>query len=287
MASRSVARCCSPSRSRVLTDIPRVLDADQRPSLRRARARPQSHVRHHGRVDAGPRNQREHGDLQCHRLDIAAPAAVRRARPDRDGRGQNREKGLIASSVAYPDVLDWRANAKAFEEIAVIRRTTYNFAGEDQAERASGARVSANFFRVFGARPQLGRSFTAREETLGRERVVVLSDAYWRRRFGGDRDIIGRQLSSQRMAVHRRWRDAGGICVPARRRAVGAVRPRLSGAPSREPVHPGCRAAGTGRDAQAGHGRAERDIDASRADVPGIEHRLAGDRAPDPGCHGR
>jgi len=109
--------------------------------------------------------------------------------------GQNREKGLMASSVAYPDVLDWRANAKAFEEIAVIRRTTYNFAGADQAERANGARVSANFFRVFGARPQLGRSFMAEEETLGRERVVVLSDAYWRRRFGGDRDITGRQLS--------------------------------------------------------------------------------------------
>ena len=109
--------------------------------------------------------------------------------------GQNRDKGLMASSVAYPDVLDWRANAKAFEEIAVIRRTTYNFAGADQTERANGARVSANFFGVFGARPQLGRAFTADEETLGRERVVVLSEAYWRRRFGGDRDIIGRQIS--------------------------------------------------------------------------------------------
>ena len=109
--------------------------------------------------------------------------------------GENREKGLAASSVAYPDVLDWRSNAKAFEEIAVIRRTTYNFAGTDQAERANGARVSANYFRVFGARPQLGRAFTADEETLGRERVIILSDAYWRRRFGGDPDIVGRQLA--------------------------------------------------------------------------------------------
>jgi hypothetical protein len=59
--------------------------------------------------------------------------------------GENREKRLMASSVAYPDVLDWRANAKVFEAIAVIRRTTYNFAGADEAERANGARVSANF----------------------------------------------------------------------------------------------------------------------------------------------
>ena len=109
--------------------------------------------------------------------------------------GENREQGLRRSSVAYPDVLDWRANAKTFEEIAIIRRATYNFASADQAERANGARVSANFFRVFGARPQLGRAFTADEETLGRERVVILSDAYWRRRFGGDRSIIGRSLS--------------------------------------------------------------------------------------------
>jgi putative ABC transport system permease protein len=109
--------------------------------------------------------------------------------------GQNREKGLMASSVAYPDVMDWRAEARAFEEIAVIRRSTFNLSGGDEAERASAARVSANFFRVFGARPRLGRAFTADEETAGRERVVVLSDGYWRRRFAGDPAIVGRQLS--------------------------------------------------------------------------------------------
>jgi putative ABC transport system permease protein len=107
---------------------------------------------------------------------------------------QNRRQGLDIGSVAYPDVLDWRRDAHAFEEIAIYRGHTFNVAGDDQAERAVGARVSVNFFKVFGVRPQLGRSFLPEEETLGKERVIVLSDGYWRRRFAAAPDIIGRQL---------------------------------------------------------------------------------------------
>jgi len=109
--------------------------------------------------------------------------------------GENKAKGLSPSSIAYPDVLDWRKDARSFEEIAVIRRSTFNLAGGDRAERANGARVSVNFFRVFGVQPQLGRAFTSEEETTGNDRVIVLSDAYWRRRFAADPTIVGRQLS--------------------------------------------------------------------------------------------
>lgn len=108
--------------------------------------------------------------------------------------GENKQKGLATSSVAYPDVLDWRADAHAFEEIAVYRGTTFNLAGDGQAERAVGSRVSTNYFRVFGVQPQLGRTFAEEEATLGRERVIVLSEAYWRRRFAADPGVIGRQL---------------------------------------------------------------------------------------------
>jgi putative ABC transport system permease protein len=108
--------------------------------------------------------------------------------------GENKTKGLTTSSIAYPDVLDWRADAHAFEEIAVIRHATFNLAGGDRAERAQGARVSVNFFRVFGVQPQLGRAFAKDEEAVGNDRVIVLSDAYWRRRFGADPTIVGRQL---------------------------------------------------------------------------------------------
>ena len=108
--------------------------------------------------------------------------------------GQNTAQGLEGSSLAYPDVLDWRADARAFDEIAVYRNQTFNVAADDRAERASGARVSVNYFRVFGIKPRLGRTFLPDDETLGRERVLVLSDAFWRRRFAASPAIIGQQL---------------------------------------------------------------------------------------------
>ena len=108
--------------------------------------------------------------------------------------GQNESQGLKGSSVAYPDVLDWRASAHAFQEIAILRRQTLNVAGDDRAERANGVRVSVNYFRVFGVQPQLGRAFLPEEETLGKDRVLVLSDAYWRRRFAASPSVVGSQL---------------------------------------------------------------------------------------------
>jgi len=108
--------------------------------------------------------------------------------------GENKAQGLEGSSVAYPDMLDWRADAHAFDEIAIYRHQTFNVASDDRAERANGARVSANFFRVFGVKPQLGRTFLPEEETLGGDRVIVLSDGYWRRRFAASPAIIGQPL---------------------------------------------------------------------------------------------
>jgi putative ABC transport system permease protein len=107
---------------------------------------------------------------------------------------ENQRQGLTVSSLAYPDVLDWRADAHAFQEIAVLRRQTFNVAADDRAERANGARVSANFFRVFGVKPQLGRTFLPEEETLGKDRVLVLSDGYWRRRFAASPTVLGSEL---------------------------------------------------------------------------------------------
>jgi putative ABC transport system permease protein len=109
--------------------------------------------------------------------------------------GENKQKGMTTTSVAYPDVVDWRAGSRAFSEIAVIRSTTFNMASTGDPERATGARVSTNFFRVFGVQPQLGRVFLDEEELPGREQVVVLTDAFWRRRFGAAPTIIGRQLA--------------------------------------------------------------------------------------------
>jgi putative ABC transport system permease protein len=64
-----------------------------------------------------------------------------------------------------------------------------------EPERAAGYWVSASFFELLGARPALGRVFGPAEDAPGGEAVVVLSHAYWQRRFGGDSTIVGRPLT--------------------------------------------------------------------------------------------
>src|SRR4029079_6433619 len=82
--------------------------------------------------------------------------------------------------VTGPNFLDWRAQNTVFEHLAAIRITNANLTLADQAERIDLAQTSADFFDVFGVKPQLGRLFTAGDEQAGHAPVAVLSDALWR-----------------------------------------------------------------------------------------------------------
>lgn len=57
-----------------------------------------------------------------------------------------------------------------------------------------GAAVSSDYFSVLGAKPELGRVFTREEDQPGAAQVVLLSHGLWQRRFGGDRNILGREI---------------------------------------------------------------------------------------------
>src|SRR5439155_12369065 len=63
-----------------------------------------------------------------------------------------------------------------------------------EPERVIQYLVSANFFDVLGVRMPLGRGFAPGDDEPGREREVVLSDALWRNRFGGDPAIVGKTI---------------------------------------------------------------------------------------------
>ena len=97
--------------------------------------------------------------------------------------------------VTGPNFLDWRAQNTVFEHLAAIKKTNVNLTLADQAERIDLAQTSANFFDVFGVRPQLGRLFVAGDEEAGHAPVVVLSDSLWRRRFGADPAVVGQQVN--------------------------------------------------------------------------------------------
>ena len=97
-------------------------------------------------------------------------------------------------SVSVPNLLDWRAQSDAFTGIAAYQYGDFNLREEQQPVRAIGTQVTANFFEVLGATPQAGRGFLEGEDRAGRERVVVLSDRLWRRSYGADPGLVGRDI---------------------------------------------------------------------------------------------
>jgi putative ABC transport system permease protein len=90
--------------------------------------------------------------------------------------------------------LEWRRTSRSFEVLALIGATTVNLTGAGDAERLVLGRVSPDFFRLVGATPQLGRLLRQDEDAPSRDRVLVISDALWRSRFGADTSIIGRTV---------------------------------------------------------------------------------------------
>jgi len=107
---------------------------------------------------------------------------------------ENPKQGIHEEGTSYPTFLDWRTQSQAFAEMAICGRgNPVVLTGTGEPERVMGEYVSANLFPLLGVKPALGRTFTPDDEQR-RERVVVLSDGLWQRRFGGSQDIIGKTL---------------------------------------------------------------------------------------------
>lgn len=105
-----------------------------------------------------------------------------------------REPELAKAPVTMPDLIDWRERSRTFQSIASLTPATAALTGGDRPEQLVQAVVTTDFFRTLGVAPVLGRDFVAEEGTQGRSQVLILSDSLFRRRFGGDRRIIGRTL---------------------------------------------------------------------------------------------
>ena len=89
-----------------------------------------------------------------------------------------------------------------------------------EPEDLRAQRVTAGFFDVLRVRPAIGRAFTADNEVDGRQRLVVLSDGLWRRRFGGDPGIVGRTIPLEGGAY-----EVVGVMPADFQYPVGSLRP--------------------------------------------------------------
>ena len=101
--------------------------------------------------------------------------------------------------LTSPDYLDYRERNRSFEELGVQALRWVNLSGDGAPERVWASICSASFLRAVGLGPAMGRLFTDQEEAQG-ERVVLLSHGLWKRQFGADAGILGRQISLNREA---------------------------------------------------------------------------------------
>jgi putative ABC transport system permease protein len=104
--------------------------------------------------------------------------------------------------VSYPDFLDWRAQAKSFEGMAIVHGVGKILSDPSGfAERLDATEVSANTFRLVGQRPILGRDFAPSDEIPGAPAVAMLSYGFWESRYGKDPAVAGRALRMNDVAT--------------------------------------------------------------------------------------
>src|SRR5215475_5534518 len=90
----------------------------------------------------------------------------------------------------------WQQQTGTFQQVAAYDTggAGLNLTGNDQPEQVQGVHVSADYFSVLGAPVIAGRTFTAAEDSPHGGNVAVLSYGLWKRRFGGDRGIVGNNI---------------------------------------------------------------------------------------------
>jgi putative ABC transport system permease protein len=103
--------------------------------------------------------------------------------------------GMTRFSVSAANYVDWRQQNHVFEHMAIYSGASMNLTGNGKPEYVRAVAVSSDFFSVLGTKPILGRTFVQGEDQMGQQHEAVLTYAFWKSRFGGDRSIVGRQIT--------------------------------------------------------------------------------------------
>jgi putative ABC transport system permease protein len=108
---------------------------------------------------------------------------------------EKKDPGTEIDSISYLDYVDWRAQTRVFDRVAIYtNQGVGTLTNGNEATHVQGETVSADLFPLLGIQPLLGRTFLPNEDEPGNH-VVILSDGLWQRRFGGDRNVIGKSVT--------------------------------------------------------------------------------------------
>src|SRR4051794_8209233 len=118
--------------------------------------------------------------------------------------GKNPAAGVTESNISFLDFTDWSQQTDLFASTAAYWTGTVNFGADGaEPERVPRAGVTNGFFAVLGVQPVLGRTFIPEDDTGWPQSVAVISHGLWKRRFGSDPAIVGKQvqMSSRSLTI--------------------------------------------------------------------------------------
>ena len=107
---------------------------------------------------------------------------------------KNPPRGWTRNPVSPAEILAWRKESGAFEDIAAFTHTSCVLAGVGEAEEDPCETISSNLFPLLGVTPLRGRTFSADEDKAEGPRAAILSYGLWQRRFGADERVLGRSI---------------------------------------------------------------------------------------------
>lgn len=102
--------------------------------------------------------------------------------------------GAVHDDVAVANFMDWKTQNKVFDEMAALSFRSFNITGDGEPEKVQAYGATANFLPLLGTKPALGRNFLPEEDQAGAAKVAILSYGLWQRRYGADRDVLGKNI---------------------------------------------------------------------------------------------
>jgi len=174
-------------------------------------------------------------------------------------------------SIAMANYQDWRTMNTVFENLAAYRTQNVVLGGTGEAEQLREREITASYFPTTRLAPVIGRVLTPEDDKVGAERVVLIGDRFWGRKFGRDPHILGQKLYLDREVytvvgvlpngqMHGLWQDTDVFT------SLGRMEDQMGG-PARRDEHPGI----------YGIARLKRGVtlEQARAEMKNIAERLA------------